>query len=112
MSVHGIGEFESSRVHMTVPRTFRMADAAVVLHRSELSDIYIEQRTGFRVTTALRSIIDIASESPDEEQLARAIDDAKRTGLLTLRSLRTRAEAVDLGAALRIERAINAGVRP
>ncbi len=110
MSVHGIGEFESSRLHMTVGRNFRMSDDAVVLHRSELGDADVEERTGFRVTTMVRSLIDISSESPDEEQLSRAIDEARQAGLLTIRSLRARAELLDVGAALRIERAINIGV--
>ena len=34
------------------------------------------------------------------------IDDARQKGLLTLRNLRSRAEAVDAKAALHIERAI------
>lgn len=66
------------------------------------------QRTGFRVTTPTRSIIDIAATSPDEEQLGRVIAQARESGLLTLRSVRTRADAVDIRAALSIERAISA----
>jgi hypothetical protein len=92
LAVHGIGEFESGSVHLTVPRNFRMADVAVMLHRGQLPDSDIEDRVGFRSTTPQRTII--ASE-----------------GLLVLRSLRSRAEVVDVGAALRIERALNIGVK-
>lgn len=106
LSVHGISEFESPRVHLTVPPRFTMRDAALALHHAELTDADVVERTGFRVTTPVRSIIDIAALSPDEDQLARAIDDARRSGLLTIRSLRSRAEAVDPRAALHIERAI------
>ncbi len=106
LSVHGIGEFESPRVHLTVPPGFSMRDDAVALHHAELTDVDVVKRTGFRVTTSVRSIIDVAALSPDEDQLARAIDDARQSGLLTLRSLRSRAEAVDARAALHIERAI------
>src|SRR5947208_6453052 len=38
LSVHGIGEFESARVHLTVPRGFTMRDDAVVLHHGALTD--------------------------------------------------------------------------
>ena len=32
LGVYGIGEFESPRIHLTVPRGFRMRDSEVVLH--------------------------------------------------------------------------------
>ena len=83
-----------------------MRDDAVVLHFVDLVDQDIESRTGFRVTTPVRAIIDVAGTSPDEDQLARAIEDAERNGLLSLRALRSRAEALDPRAALYIERAI------
>ncbi len=104
--MHAIGELESARVHLTVPPGFTMRDEAVVLHHAELADADVTERTGFRVTTPIRSIIDVAAMTPDEDQLARVIDDARQKGLLTLRNLRSRAEAVDAKAALHIERAI------
>jgi predicted transcriptional regulator of viral defense system len=106
LAVHGLGELESARVRLTVPPGFALRDDAVALHVSELTDEDIEVRTGFRVTRPIRTIIDIAGEAPDEDQLARAIDDGVRTGQLTLRRLTSRAEALDVRAALHIERAI------
>lgn len=106
LTVHRIGEFESARVHLTVPPRFTMRDDALMLHQADLPSSDVLQRSGFRVTTPVRSIIDIASFVPDEEQLARAIADGQRNGLLTIRSLRSRAELVDVRAALSIERAL------
>lgn len=106
LAVHEVGEFESPRIHLTVPPGFTMRDDAVVLHAADLGSDDIEERTGFRVTTPTRTIIDIASQAPDEDQLARAISDGERAGLLKLRALRTRAELVDPRAALYIERAL------
>lgn len=108
LAVHGIGELEARRVHLTVPPGFTMRHRAVTLHFAELPDNDVLQRTGFRVTTPLRSIIDVAANGPDEEQLARVISEAQQTGLLTLRRLRSRADAIDVRAALNIERAISA----
>ena len=71
LSVHGIGEFESARVNLTVPPEFTMRDDAVALHHADLTDSDVVRRTGFRVTTPVRSIIDVAALSPDEDQLAR-----------------------------------------
>jgi predicted transcriptional regulator of viral defense system len=104
LDVHGIGEFESPRVHLTVPPGFTMRHGAVALHFADLPSSDIVDRTGFKVTTPVRSIIDIAALAPDEDQLARAIAQAREAGLLTLRQLRSRSELIDARAALHIER--------
>jgi predicted transcriptional regulator of viral defense system len=106
LGVYGVGEFEPPRVHLTVPTGFRMKDDALALHKADLPDDDVVERTGFRITTLARSLVDVAAQSPDEEQLARAIEDARSGGTVTLRGLRARAEAIDSTAALRIERAI------
>lgn len=112
LSVHGIGEFESGRVHLTVPTDFTKRDEAVILHRATLQPEDIQQENGFRVTTAARSLIDVAAAAPDEDQLARAVLEARDSGQITIRSLRARAESVDARAALYLERAINRIVSP
>ncbi len=106
LQVHGIGEFESARVHLTVPAGFVRRDRAVVLHVGDLPVEDVQQGAGFQVTTPMRSLIDVAARGPDEEQLGRAIIDARSRGLVTLRRLRVRAEVVDPRAALYIERAL------
>lgn len=112
MGVHGIGEFESRHVQLTVPPGFTMRDTAVTLHYAELPAEDVSERSGYRVTTPVRTLIDIAATAPDEDQLARAIDDARRAGLITARRLRSRAETVDPRAALYIERAIQQAETP
>jgi predicted transcriptional regulator of viral defense system len=106
LSVYGIGELESARVHLTVPPRFSMQDPAVVLHHADLDESDVITRTGFALTTVVRSLVDIAALSAEEDQLARAIEEARDDGLLTIRQLRARAEALDAKAALYIERAI------
>lgn len=106
LAVHGIGEFESPRVHLTVPPGFSMRDDAVVLHHAELVDGDVVELAGFRATSVLRSLVDVAAAGADEDQLARAIEEARDAGYLTLRQLRARSEQVDVKGALRIERAI------
>lgn len=107
LAVHGIGELESPRVHLTVPPGFTKRDQAVVPHRTELPEDDIDTRPGFRLTSVTRSLIDVAAYGADEEQLARAIKEGTDSGQVTIRRLRTRAEAVDLKGALHIERAIS-----
>lgn len=105
LGVHEIGELESPRVHLTVPRGFSKRDSAVALHRAALAESEVVQLAGFKVTSATRSLIDVAG-SADEDQLARAIQDGREGGLFTVRQLREHAEATDLKAALRLERAL------
>lgn len=106
LSVHGLGEFESPRTHLTVPSRFTKTDDGVVLHHADLPDEDIDPRPGFPVTTVARSLIDVAATGADEQQLARAVREALDTGRITLRRLRARAETTDLAGALRIERAL------
>lgn len=105
LSVHGIGELESRRIHLTVPPGFSMRDEAVVLHVAGLPKADLIPMGGFTVTSPARTIIDV-SPSVDQDQLARVIDDARQAGLVTPRKLRARAEQVDARAALHIERAL------
>jgi predicted transcriptional regulator of viral defense system len=106
LSVHGVGEFESARVHLTVPPGFSMRDPAVALHHADIAESDVVERTGFQLTSVIRSLVDIAAISAEEDQLARAIQEAREGGFLTIRQLRTRAEDLDAKAALYIERAI------
>ena len=107
LGVSGIGEFESPRVHLTVPPKFSKSDPFVVIHRGTLDEGDVEQREGFRVTTVLRSLIDVAAANADLDQLTRAIAEAREAGVVTPRRLRERAEEVDVRAALRIEQALS-----
>ncbi len=107
LGLHEIGEFESSKIHLSVPPGFTMRDGAVALHVAVLSAKDVIEMAGFRVTTPLRSLIDVAATEPDEEQLARAIEEAERRSLVTRRQLRAHSEGVDLRAALWIERALS-----
>jgi predicted transcriptional regulator of viral defense system len=106
MGVHDFGGFESARVHLTVPPGFSMRDHALALHFARLAEDDVVMHGGFRVTSVLRSIVDVAAVGADTDQLARAIQDARTAGAITFRQLRAQSEAVDPKAALRIERAI------
>lgn len=106
LTVHAVGELEAALVQLTVPPGFTRRDPAVILHRAELPDGDVLQRTGFRVTTLARTLVDVATRGVEEDQLARAIQEARETGLLTTRQLRALAERVDPRGALHIERAL------
>jgi predicted transcriptional regulator of viral defense system len=107
LAVHGVGELESRLVHLTVPLRFSKTHPAVARHRGVLPDGDVQARSGFRVTTIVRSLIDVAVDA-DDAQLARVIQEALDAGMLTVRQLRGRAAQVDPLAALHIELALRA----
>ncbi len=81
--LHDLTELLPSAVHITVPPTFRKATpAGVVLHKAVLAPEDVEDRTGFRVTTPLRTLLDVAAGSISQEQLAKAVTEALRRGLV------------------------------
>ncbi len=105
-AVHGLGEIDPLRTHLTVPPGFRGRHPGVVLHRGTVDSGDIEEHTGFRLTTPLRTLVDVAHSGTDLDQLARAIRAALELRLVTMRELRSRAEQLDLRSALNIERAL------
>ena len=106
LAVHGLGDVNPERVHLSVPRGFRAKAEGVVLHRAVVPPAEREDHSGFWVTTPLRSLVDVASGSLDLDQVATAVAEALQRGLVTPRRLRARADAMDPRTALRIERSL------
>ncbi len=64
LSLHQLTDVMPSRLHMTVPKTFRRSAAipkTVVLHTADVPPSDIERIDGVPVTKALRTLIDVAS---------------------------------------------------
>ena len=106
LSVHDLGDVNPARVHLTVPPGFRKHARGAVLHHGDVPEGDVQEREGFRITTPLRSLLDVAAADLDLDQLAGSVADALAKGILTQRMLLTRADAFGDRAALRIERAL------
>ena len=106
LSVHELGDVDPAQVHLTVPPNFRQTDSSLVIHRAELPDRDVEEHDGFRVTTPLRSLLDVAAGELDLDQLAQAIEEALAGGMTTRRTLLDRADELGANIALRVERAL------
>jgi hypothetical protein len=77
-----------AKTHLTVPPDFRKkAAVGIVLHKALLGEKDVEMREGFRVTTPLRTILDLARGHLDQERLTAVTQDALRKGLLDRRTL-------------------------
>ncbi len=106
LSVHDLGDVDPAHAHLTVPPNFRQRNPGVVLHRADLPHEDTEEHEGFRVTTPLRSLLDVAAGELDLDQLAQAIEEALARGMTTRRALRERSDEFGPKAALRVERAL------
>lgn len=106
LAVHDLGDVNPARIHLTVPPKFRARNERIVLHKGSLPPDDVEKREGYRITTPVRSLLDVARTEVEIDHLARAVEAALRRGITTRRALRSRADAFEHRAALRIERAL------
>ena len=107
LAVHDLSDVSPPRIHLTVPPSFRMRGRGVVLHRGVLPVGDVWEQGGYRITTPLRSVLDVAAEGILElDQIASAIGDGERAGRFTRRGLLRRSDEFGPAAALRIERAV------
>ncbi len=90
LALHELSDMLPGKVHLTVPRTFRKQPPRnCQLHKGELGPKDVLARSGFRVTTPLRTLIDVAAENTvPTEQLELAVQDAVDRGMVTRRKLK------------------------
>ncbi|MEE8176502.1 MAG: type IV toxin-antitoxin system AbiEi family antitoxin domain-containing protein [Acidobacteriota bacterium] len=87
-AVYELGDVLPPKTHLTVPQGFRKrASRAPILHRAQLDATDLEMREGFRITTPLRTILDLAREHLDPERLTAVTRDALKKGLIDRKAL-------------------------
>ncbi len=107
LALHELGDANPSQIHLTVPPGFRKRlPLEVRLHRGLLSEEDWEQREGYRVTTPLRTLLDIAASAESWPLLEGAVRDALARGVVRKKQLLA-AEAPTL-AKMRLRQAIAA----
>lgn len=108
LAVHGLGDVDPARIHMSVPSGFRRESSAVVLHHQAVPLRDIEDRGGYRVTTPARAAAECAAESVPQELLDGAVAEALDQGITTRRRLLDAAAELGPRAELGVERALPA----
>src|SRR5262249_23054389 len=87
-ALSGLGELLTRKLHLCVRSDIRKKPTKnVVLHKADLSESEIEKRGGLPVTTALRTILDLARSHLDDERLSAVTSDAIQKGLLSRNDL-------------------------
>lgn len=83
LTVHALSDVMPSRVHLTIPRGFRKkVPLGCVLHKVNLAPGDIEPRTGYQVTTPLRTLVDMGGGALSQEHLDQAVRGALERGLV------------------------------
>lgn len=84
LGLYDLGEMIPSKVHVTVPRTFRKrAVRGIVFHTGVVPKGERSSREGFEATSPLRTLLDVgASATVPQEQLDKAVAEAIERGLV------------------------------
>ncbi len=87
LDLYELSDYMPSKLHMTVPISFRRTikiPEILILHRKKLQTFEIVTKQGYKVTTPLRTLIDVIEDNVlAGELLVQAVQDAKKKGLIT-----------------------------
>lgn len=106
LAVHGLGEANPASVHLTVPANFRSTAQGVTLHRGVIDDRDVWEHEGFRVTSPLRTLVDVACSNLDLDQVASAVTDASTADPTLGQALLDRAQELSPRARRRLDHAL------
>ncbi len=112
LAVHGLGDVDPGKVHLSVPAGFRASAPGVVLHRVDLPASDVVDYNGFKITKPIRTLLDVAAGDLDQDQLTTAVDDALSRRPADKQLLLARADEFGERAALRLERSLRARPSP
>jgi predicted transcriptional regulator of viral defense system len=86
LSLHELSDVMPAKLHMTVPPGFRRMAAipdVLRLHRARLDERDVQTIDGVRVTTPVRTLLDVIAEGAiAQELLVQAADEALRRGVV------------------------------
>ena len=91
LTLYNLSDVLPGEVHVIIPRTASRRRPGLRLHTNRLKPEEITSRQGLPVTTAVRTIADVAVNGLAEEQIVQAIHEALRRGLTTREELMAQA---------------------
>jgi predicted transcriptional regulator of viral defense system len=83
LALYELSDLLPTRVHLTVPPTFRKKPPPVcVLYKATLAADEVREHEGFRVTSPLRTLLDVTAAGTSQEELEKAADEALSRGMV------------------------------
>jgi predicted transcriptional regulator of viral defense system len=105
--LHELSDILPAKIHLTTPPGFRKpTPPGCVLHSAALQPADFEERAGYRVTTPLRTLLDVADSPLSQEHLDQAVTEALKRGMVRREVLEAAAESSP--AQSRLEQALAA----
>lgn len=102
LAIHELSDANPAKIHLTIPPGFRKhMPPSVVLHYGNLEKHDWEDRGGYRVTTPLRTIVDIAASPVSWPFLESAVRDALQAGMVRKKQLLAAEGSEEMKARLR-----------
>lgn len=109
LRLHDLSDVLPDRIHLIVPPGFRkVPPPGVILHRGVLPAADLQPATGYRVTTPLRTLVDVAGSDLSPEHLHRGLHEALDRGLIRHRTLEERLHELGPLAKRRLRAALEA----
>jgi predicted transcriptional regulator of viral defense system len=84
LAIYGLGDAMPASIHLTVPHRLRKKRAGVIVHVAPCATADVETRDGVPITSAVRTIRDIAAISTIQDT-ASIVREAEESGLLRRR---------------------------
>lgn len=89
--IYDISDAMPAKLHMTVPAGFRKSTevpAVIILHRAKLREEDIRKKSGYAVTTPLRTVLDLVrGKTVSDNIIGQAVGEFRSRGLLTEKDL-------------------------
>ena len=83
LQAYALSDVLPHEMHVIVPKRFRKkSPTGVVLHRADLAKDDMRERDGYRITTPLRTLLDVAASPLSLEHLEAATGEALERGLV------------------------------
>lgn len=109
LALHELSDLIPERIHLIVPPGFRkVPPKGVVLHTGHVAPGDLQHGPGYRVTTPLRTLLDLAGTPLSPEHLHQGLRDALQRGLVRRRTLEQR--LADLPATTPAAQRLNAAL--
>ena len=87
LALYELSDLLPDRIHVTVPRTASRRRRGIQLHTNSLDPKDVTRYEGLPVTTAVRTLADVAAAGLADEQVRQAIQESLRRGLVSREGL-------------------------
>jgi predicted transcriptional regulator of viral defense system len=107
LALHELSDLMPDRYHLSVPPGFRkVSPAGVVLHRVRLAPDEAAWRGSYRITTPLRTLLDVAQSGVSPEHVTQAAWEALERGMVRRKALVEAIQALSAAERLGFEAAL------